>query len=192
MFATADEARDHYDALIADKQRDVEECDIALSSLNSAYEYLELVINEQETGDLLPSASSYEIDLFDRQMMISDRIGEREDMRLRAELAVEDFEFERDAVVSDLEQREDEADESDEIGAGDGGAEVVEPDDDEGRQQAEAAAYFDEVFGPIDNSGVEIISEAEDGRQELWARYVDNVLGPVDNSGIEFVDDDGL
>jgi len=192
VFATADEARDHYDALIADKQRDVEECDIALSSLNSAYEYLELVINEQETGDLLPSASSYEIDLFDRQMMISDRIGEREDMRLRAELAVEDFEFERDAVVSDLEQREDEADESDEIGAGDGGAEVVEPDDDEGRQQAEAAAYFDEVFGPIDNSGVEIISEAEDGRQELWARYVDNVLGPVDNSGIEFVDDDGL
>lgn len=68
---------------------------------------------ESESGDLLPSASSYDIGLFDRQMMISDRIGEREEMRSRAQFSADDLEAERDSVVGDLEEREAEAEADD-------------------------------------------------------------------------------
>ncbi len=152
MFASADEARDYYDFRISEKKDLVVECDVAISALQSAYDYIEGVLTESESGDLLPSASSFEIDLFDRQMMISDRIGEREEMRTRAEFSVDDLEQERDVVVADLEEREAEAAEG-----GD--------DDLEGVESDEAAQYFDEVLGPVDNSSVTIYED-----EEAWAR----------------------
>ncbi|WP_454712988.1 hypothetical protein [Cupriavidus nantongensis] len=173
MFASADEARDYYDFRISEKRDLVVECDIAISALQSAYDYIEGVLGETETGDLLPSASSYEIDLFDRQMMISDRIGEREEMRTRAEFSVEDLEQERDSVVADLEEREAEAAEG-----GDDDVESAEAD--------EAAQYFDDVLGPVDNSGVHVYESEEE-----WAgAQFDEVVGPVDNSGVTIYEDE--
>jgi hypothetical protein len=182
VFTSADEAREYFDSLISEKRQIVVECDVAISALESAHEYIEGVITESESGDLLPSASSFEIDLFDRQMMISDRIGEREDMRLRAESSIDGLEWERDDLVQGLEQREHDRED----------AEDSDTDGDDGisdHDQEMAAAYYDEVLGPVDNSRIEIMSEAEDARQEMWARYVDNILGDVDNSGIVILPD---
>ena len=167
MFTSADEARDYYDSRISEKRQIVVDCDIAISALESAHEYIEGVLTETESGDLLPSASSFEIDLFDRQMMISDRIGEREDMRLRAEFSADDLESERDSVVESIEEREEEEAE-------------------EERREDEAAAHFDEVLGPVDNSGVQVY----DSEADWAAAHADEVLGPVDNSGVRIYEDE--
>lgn len=175
MFSSADEVRDYFDPLISEKREIVVECDIALSALNSAYEYIGGVIDETETGDLLPSSSSFEIDLFDRQMRISDRIGEREDMRLRAEISADELVSERDDFIADveLEQRDDEESQDD-------------GEEEEERQQDEAAAYFDEVLGPVDNSGVHVY----EGEEDWAAAHFDEVFGPVDNSGVRIYADE--
>lgn len=192
VFASADEARDHYDSLISEKQRVVVECDVALSSLESAYEYIEGVLTETETGDLLPSASSLEVDLFDRQMMISDRIGEREDMRLRAEIAVDDLESERDVVVASVEEREEEEEQAEGDGVDGDDAVLAEVD------ELLGVKYVDGDPSRVDNSHVEFIDEDEYAVQEMWLRYTDNLLGVryvdgdsgrVDNSHVVVLDD---
>lgn len=113
-YTTAEECRDYFDDAIAQKQHVVDECEVALRSLNAAYDYLEEVISERDSGTHLPSASSLLVTLFDRQMLISDRIGVREDMKQRAEISIENLEDERDSSVEDLERAEEEAAEADE------------------------------------------------------------------------------
>lgn len=110
-YATAEEAQDSYQDSIAEQQHVIDECEVALGSLNAASDYIENVIAERESGDLLPSASSLDVDLGYRVLLISDRIGEREDMKSRAEWSIVSLEEELELVLEEIADRE--ADEGD-------------------------------------------------------------------------------
>ncbi len=113
-YQTAEECRDYYDDLMAAKQHVVDECESAMRSLNVAHDYLEEIISGRDSGDYLPSASSLSVDLVDRQALIWDRIGEREEMKIRAEISIENLEEERDAEVESLELLEQQREEAEE------------------------------------------------------------------------------
>ena len=113
-YQTAEECRDYYDDLMAAKQHVVDECESAMRSLNVAYDYLEEIISGRDSGDYLPSASSLSVDLVERQALIWDRIGEREEMKIRAEISIENLEDERDSEVESLELLEQQREEAEE------------------------------------------------------------------------------
>ncbi|MFJ4290332.1 hypothetical protein ACIP1U_11155 [Cupriavidus sp. NPDC089707] len=102
MFETAEELRAHWDE---DKERleeEVEHLGEVLRYLGVAYDYLEEVLADRDSGDMLPSSSSRDLDdLFNRQMQISDRMAYREEERDRAQDKLdrweEDLEWELEA-----------------------------------------------------------------------------------------------
>ncbi|WP_029307895.1 hypothetical protein [Cupriavidus metallidurans] len=115
-FVDLEEAEDYYADRIAVRQHEVDECEQALGSLNVAHDYLEEVINARDSGDMLPSSSSRSVeDLVERQLLISDRIGLREEMKTVAEYSIEGLEEELDSIRDDFAQREAEGEDDDEL-----------------------------------------------------------------------------
>jgi len=109
-FGTFEEAEDYYGDRMAEKQHVVDECEVALRSLNAAFDYIEGVMADRESGDLLPSASSFAVNLGERLMMVSDRIVIREEMQATAESSIHSLEEELDMIRDDFADREAEGD----------------------------------------------------------------------------------
>lgn len=97
MFDTPEELLAHYDEK---KERWEEERDHeseVVRYLGVAHDYLEEVITERESGDLLPYSTSRDVDdLSDRQIQISDRLSYHQELLDRVQDRLDRWEDDRD------------------------------------------------------------------------------------------------